>query len=251
MSFSISTVKKSDQRSCLEYRASNTCHARASMERHVLVEDLASRIAAIVRPHPVRVAIDGVDAAGKTTLADELAPVLAGLRRPVIRASIDGFHHPAAIRRRRGPLSPEGYFLDSFNYPALVEALLQPLGPGGTLQFRRAVFDFRTDSPVSAPIERAEPDAILLFDGVFLLRPEVRAHFEFSVFLHVDFNVAMERAEKRDAPLFGSTAAVRQRYETRYVPGQRLYLAGVQPDQWASVVVDNNDPVRPAVTHAV
>jgi uridine kinase len=217
------------------------------MERQELIHQIASQIAAIARPHPVRVAIDGVDAAGKTTFGDELAPVLATRGRPVIRASIDGFHNPGAFRRRRGALSPEGYFHDSFNYPALVEALLQPLGPGGSLAFRRAVFDFRTDAIVHAPHEHAEPNAILLLDGVFLLRPELRGHFDFSIFLRADFSVTVARAERRDIGLLGSVGEVRRRYRERYVPGQELYLSSVKPEQWASVVIDNNDPLRPAI----
>jgi hypothetical protein len=39
------------------------------MERHELLQDLAAKIITVKRPHPVRAAIDGVDAAGKTTLA--------------------------------------------------------------------------------------------------------------------------------------------------------------------------------------
>ena len=138
------------------------------MWRQQAIEDIALRITAVKRPHPVRVAIDGVDAAGKTTLADELVAVIRSLGRDVIRASIDGFHNPSAIRRSRGPLSPEGYFHDSFNYPALIDSLLEPLGPGGSRAFRRAIFDFRTDAPVETPVEHAAPDAILLLDGVFL-----------------------------------------------------------------------------------
>lgn len=137
--------------------------------RRDILADIASRIVSLIRPHPIRVAIDGVDAAGKTTLANDLAPVITALGRPVIRASIDGFHNPQEIRRRRGSLSPEGYFLDSFNYPALVETLLQPLGPGGSGLFRRSVFDFRTDKPAAAEMETAPVGAVLLFDGVFLL----------------------------------------------------------------------------------
>ena len=202
---------------------------------------------AVHRPHPVRVAIDGVDAAGKTTLADELAPVIEDLGRPVIRASIDGFHNPAATRRRRGPLSSEGYFYDSFNYPALIEVLLRPLGPGGSLTFRRAVFDFRRDEAVDAVVERADPAAILLLDGVFLLRPELRGYFDFSVFLRVGFAITIERAEARDVHLFGSVEEVRRRYRERYVPGQHLYLNSAQPERWASMVIDNSDPGRPVV----
>jgi uridine kinase len=217
------------------------------MARRELIDEVASKIAAIVRPHPIRVAIDGVDAAGKTTFADELAPVVKALGRPVIRASIDGFHNPAAVRRRRGALSPDGYYHDSFNHVALLEMLLQPLGPGGSLAFRRAAFDFRIDAAVAAALEQAEPNAILLLDGVFLLRPELRAHFDFSIFLRADFNVTLARAEKRDAELMGGIDEVRRRYHERYIPGQRLYLEAVQPDRHASMVIDNNDPARPAI----
>ena len=136
--------------------------------RQEVLAYIASRIAEVRRAHTIRVAIDGVDAAGKTTLANELAPLIDALGHPVIRASIDGFHNPQATRHRRGSLSPEGYFYDSFNYAALIEALLQPLGPGGSGLFRRAVFDFRTDEPVVADAEMAPAEAVLLLDGVFL-----------------------------------------------------------------------------------
>lgn len=220
------------------------------MERQKLLEKLASRISSLHLPHSVRVAIDGIDAAGKTTLADELAGFIGALGRPVIRASIDGFHNFAAIRRRRGSLSPEGYFYDSFNYEALLEVLLRPLGPGGSLVFRRAIFDFRSDKAIAAPLERAEPASILLFDGVFLLRPELREQFDFSVFLRADFRTTVARAEQRDLQLFGSVEEVRRRYQERYVPGQRLYLASVDPERRASLVLDNNDPLNPMVVRS-
>ena len=216
------------------------------MERAELIENVASQIAALSAPHPVRVAIDGVDASGKTTFADELAPAITALGRPVIRASVDGFHNPAAIRRQRGALSPEGYYHDSFNYAGLIEALLQPLGPGGSLAFRRALFDFRTDTVVDAPLERAEPNSILVFDGVFLLRPKLRPYFEFSIFLRAGFSVTVPRAEKRDLELLGTVQEIRRRYRERYIPGQQLYLSEVDPEQRASIVIDNNNPRRPA-----
>ena len=64
------------------------------MKRSTLIEMLAEKIAGVRCPHPVRIAIDGVDGVGKTTLADELAGVLSSGERPVIRASVDGFHNP-------------------------------------------------------------------------------------------------------------------------------------------------------------
>ena len=96
-------------------------------ERSLCLGELAGLILRVERGHPVRVAIDGPDAAGKTILADELAPQIERSGRPVIRASIDGFHRPRAERLARGPESPEGYLHDSFDYPALRADLLDPL----------------------------------------------------------------------------------------------------------------------------
>ena len=90
-------------------------------DRRSLLDRLTHAIAAVSRPHPLRVALDGVDAAGKTSLADELVRPLQGRGYPVIRASLDGFHHPRAFRHRRGATSPEGYYYHSFDYPALIE----------------------------------------------------------------------------------------------------------------------------------
>ena len=217
------------------------------MPRAQLVTELASRIVALQLPHPTRVAVDGVDAAGKTTLCEELVAPIEALGRPVVRASVDGFHHPAAVRRRRGSESPEGYFRDAFDYPSLLEALLHPLGPDGSRLFRRCVFDYRTDAPVDVPAERAAADSVLLFDGVFLHRPELQSQWDFSIFVHADFDVTVARAESRDQSLFGSAEAVRDRYARRYVPGQRLYLSECRPDRLATVLVDNNDPAHPVL----
>ena len=80
-----------------------------------------------------------------------------------------------------------------------------------------------------------------------MLRPGLRGEWDFSVFVRADFAVTVARAERRDAALFGGPAGVRRRYGERYVPGQRLYLAEGDPERWAGVVVDNNDPTRPRV----
>jgi hypothetical protein len=68
-------------------------------------------------------------APAKTVLADALAPLVIAKGRQVIRASVDDFHHPRAVRYARGRYSPDGFFLDSYDYPAFRRLLLDPLGP--------------------------------------------------------------------------------------------------------------------------
>jgi uridine kinase len=220
------------------------------MTRDDLIHELAVRISRIERQHPVRVAIDGVDASGKTTLADELVGPLEQMGRSVIRASIDSFHNPAEVRYRRGETSGEGYFRDSFNRTAVIEALLEPLGPTGDRRYRRTVFDFRLDAPVTAPVQEAPIDGVLLFDGVFLLVAQLRSYWDYSIFVGAGFDVTVAHAEIRDNALFGSAMKTRERYELRYVPGQRLYLSEADPERHASVIIDNDDLANPAFVSA-
>jgi uridine kinase len=214
------------------------------LTRDALLDRLVALVTA--RPaHPLRVAIDGPDAAGKTTLADELAGRLRQADREVIRASIDGFHRPRAERRRRGDTDPRGYYEDSFDNELVRLVLLEPLGPTGDRRYRTAAFDYRADTAVERPERIAPVNAVLVFDGVFLLRPELVDCWEVKIFVAVDLEECVRRGVARDADLFGSPAETERRYRDRYVAGQRLYFAAVRPDELADAVVVNDDPARP------
>ncbi|MBN2503090.1 MAG: hypothetical protein JXB38_20100 [Anaerolineales bacterium] len=216
-------------------------------QRDIVLAQLADILVRIACPHPLRVALDGVDAAGKTTLADELAPLLQTRGRPAIRASVDYFHNPREIRYQRGRGSPEGYFYDSFNYEAVRKLLLEPLGPTGIRQYQRGCFDHETDRLKEYPLEHAPEDAILLFDGVFLLRPELLDYWDYKIFVDIDFETMTERAVQRHVAEYGPDPDVRARNLTRYVPGQQLYLETCQPKQHANLIFDNRDINAPTI----
>lgn len=74
------------------------------MRRSELINELANRILKLNLNlnHPIRVAVSGITASGKTTLANELALELRSKNREVIRTSIDNFHNPRAVRYRKG-----------------------------------------------------------------------------------------------------------------------------------------------------
>jgi uridine kinase len=215
------------------------------MKRKQVINKLAGEIARLKYPHSIKVAIDGVDAAGKTTLADELVKPTEALGRTAIRASIDGFHNPRKIRYQEGRDSPEGYYLHSFDHKALKTALLDPLGPEGGLLYRKRVFDFKTDRQITAPAEQANGDEILLFDGVFLLRPELAGAWDYAIFVDVSFETSLARAMRRDQNLLGDTEDVRRLYTRRYIPGQQIYLQSCRPKARAHAVLDNNDLANP------
>jgi uridine kinase len=187
------------------------------------VSSLAEAAAAVAAlPERATVAVDGLDGAGKTTFADALAE---RLERPAIRASADDFLHPRAIRYRLGRESPEGFYRDSVDVERLVGLLLEPFAAGEP--FRRRAFDHRADVPVDAPAETAPADAVLVVDGLFLHRAELRSGWTFSILLDVAPEVAARRLLQRDG----------KPTRERYVRGQQLYFADAEPRRHASLVL--------------
>lgn len=209
--------------------------------RGELIADIATEICGLRPDGRLAVAVDGVDGAGKTVFADELAAELEILDQEVIRAGVDGFHNPRGVRYQQGRGSPDGYFEDSYNYDALRAELLDPLRPGGSGRFRRAVFDHRTNRSVHREREQAGETAILVFDGIFLHRAELCGYWDHSVFLRVDLAEAAARCARRD----GGSPDPAAPENARYVLGQQRYLLECDPERHATLIVDNNDPADP------
>ena len=207
--------------------------------RDEMLACLADAVGSVNVGHPTRVAVDGPPAAGKTTLADELAAVLRAQGRDVIRATIEGFLFPQARRYRRGEYSPEGCYLDNHDYEALNRVLLDPLGPRGDRRFQEAVYDRTTDTALSLPRTTAPAAAVLVFDGVFLLRPELIDRWELRIFVSTAFEKTVDRALSRERGVL--PAAPERRWRERYIPSQQFYFATVRPADNADIVVHNDD----------
>ena len=217
------------------------------MERDDVLSLLTTRIRSLALPPSgvLRVGIDGPDAAGKSTLADELAVNLRAAGMTVLQASIDGFHNPRSVRLCCGEDSPLGYYEDSFNLPALRRELLDPAGAGGSRLVTPRLFDYRADCPDRAAPIQLEAGSLLLFDGIFLQRPELKGCFDFTLFVQVGFDTILRRAAVRDVGSLGSPEAVRSRYLNRYLPAQQMYLSRCRPDLCSSAVIINDDPAHP------
>lgn len=218
------------------------------MKRKDILEELANIINQIELPHPVRVAIDGGGAAGKTTFADELVEPLEKLGRTVIRSTIDGFHNPPEIRRRQGKFSPKGYYEDSYDYPQLTKYLLDPLGPNGNLEYKESVYNFRINQPTYVETKTAPKNSILIFEGIFLFNEYLFPYWDYKLFIDASFETTMQRAIVRDNELFGGTNNVIKLYKKRYIPGQEMYLSLNKPLDVSDIVLNNNDYENPVLS---
>jgi uridine kinase len=196
--------------------------------REFVIRSIADLVARD-RRRPKLVGIDGVDAAGKSCFSRELVAVLAERGETgVVQVSADDFLNPPSVRYAKGRDSAAGFYRDSFNLDRIIDSVLSPHAKsrGGTL---------------------------LVFDGVFLGRPELRTFWDFHLYLHCDFAESIRRGVSRDLAKGLSGAGLTSRdelatlYRNRYVEGQILYLSECSPILNASAVVDNTDLANPKV----
>jgi uridine kinase len=160
---------------------------------------------------------------------------------------MDGFHHRAARRHRRGRRSADGYYTDAYDTAALRRCVLDPLGPGGDGWYRGAVHDLATDEVLDAPATHLGADGVVVVDGTFLQRPELAGRFDVVVWVDTPWDVARRRGATRDAALFGGYDTALDLYDQRYHAACRRYLAEVPAAERADAVVHNADPAHPTL----
>ena len=222
-------------------------HWRAAPTTSCLVA-LAEAVGSVTIAHPTRVAIDGPPAAGKTTLGDELAVVLRAQGREVIHG-VD----------RRASFSPGYSAIGAANTlptAAITTVSTSTLCTGScSTRWARAETE-GSNRPSTHPHQvphcpcrsrRYPPMPCSLFDGVFLLRPELidrlgPAHLRVG---HVRGNTGSRPGPETwrcsdPPPKWSNTTA------SATDPSQQFYFDTVRPTDHADIIVHNDDPPPPA-----
>ena len=224
----------------------STPWSRIPAARQAVLEELVAQFGHHYRSGRVVLAVDGPDGAGKTRFADDLATAFARAGRTAFRASIDDFHQPRELRYRKGRFSPEGHYRDAFDYSLFRRVLLEPFRLGGSTGFQLRGFDLARVCPAEAEWVTGPADAVLVVDGVYLNRPELRGAWNWSVWLDADPDIRLARMVDRDGADPSPTAPS----NLRYSEAQRLYVRDAHPNTTADAIVDNTDPDAPVRRYA-
>jgi len=209
-----------------------------------LVVEIGSQIMAL-GPNRLRVGIDGLTAAGKTSFGHELAQQISRAGRPVLRASLDDFKKPWRDRHLYDRESGEGYYRNAFDYDAVIDLLLEPCQADGTGACVLCSIDPLTQIDHSSVVTLATPNSVLIVDGVFMFRPEINDHWDFRIWLDVNAETSVQRGAERDRDWAGAEADALHR--NRYLVSERIYIKEVKPRSRADLVIDNSAFDRPRI----
>ncbi|SMH35006.1 uridine kinase [Rathayibacter oskolensis] len=164
----------------------------------------------------VAVGIDADDPEVSAAFSADLADALRRAGHDAFTAHLVDFQRSRADREDAALPEAQRAYLGRYDYELLRRVLLDPFKLGGSTGFVLAGFDAVRDEARQPKWRTAGRDAVLLVDGEFALRPELRGAWNLSI-----------------------------RLDTQEPPVDAAYRASTDPRRLAPVLVDIRDPEHP------
>jgi uridine kinase len=180
---------------------------------------VAARLRALHRGGgTVLVGIDGLGGSGKSCLAAALAAEM--LRTGAAAVSVvhgDDFYLPSAERPAGdADAKPIGGDVD---WRRLRAEVLEPLRAGRGARYR--AYDWNRDA--LGAWHAVRPGGVALVEGVYALRPELRALYDVRIWVECPRAIRLARGLARDGE------AARARWEEDWMPAEDRYVAACRP----------------------
>jgi uridine kinase len=200
-----------------------TLMARWAPARADVIGEYADEVLQLFPQGRILVGIDGLDGAGKTTFAHELAAAIRDRGVASAAVSLDGFHAAREIRHQ-GPDDARTWYANAYDYDAFRRLVIEPFRAGTpvALEYRSRENDAVLDHPARF---RPEERSVLIVEGVFLHRKELVGLWHTSAWLDVPMEVALARTAERDGTDPDPTAEINR----RYFGAEEAYLREADP----------------------
>lgn len=188
------------------------------------------------------IGINGVDTSGKTSFTDNYSKFLNSINIKNSILHMDDFHNPSELRYR-GDNEIDAYYDNAFNYTQVMNEVLKPLKENGCFNTKVTCLNLDTDTYENVMEYDIDKDTVLLIEGVLLFRKPILEYLDSTIFLHINFDEVLKRAEIRDVPKYGKEFL--QKYIDKYIPIQKRYLSEDKPCEICDFIIDNNDYRNP------
>ena len=171
------------------------------------------------------VGIDGPGGSGKSAFAEKLSQQFAALRVAVASVHNDDFYFESGIRSRLPVhLKPVG---GDFDWIRLRDQVLVPLRSGKTAHYTR--YDWASDR--LAENHEVQPQGIILVEGVYSTRAELRELYDFRIWVECPRELRLSRGLARDGE------AGRSRWVDDWMPAEDRYVDEHRPQAFADAII--------------
>ncbi len=167
------------------------------------------------------IAIDGMAASGKSTLAARLAEELDGC---VIH--MDDFFLPPELRTQERLSSPGG----NVHYERFEAEVAEALRSGRDFEY--GVFDCSRMEITAS--RRIKAGGLVIVEGAYALRPELRDIYDMKIFMKIDSGLQEQRITARN----GSEKA--KTFKEKWIPMEMAYFKAFDVEKAADAVIDQS-----------
>jgi len=151
-----------------------------------------------------------------------------------------------AIRMDTGVLEFSAYSRDGMIYTKETLLALEPAGPDYPGLVALCSIDPITQVD-HAHVRVAMPDdGILIVDGVFAFRPELKDYWDLRIWVDIDPELSIRRGIDRDSAREGTDTA-EMLHRERYGVAEAIYITEADPVSAADIVIDNTDLDGPRI----
>ncbi|HEY5713816.1 MAG TPA: hypothetical protein VIT68_00510 [Candidatus Gracilibacteria bacterium] len=194
---------------------------------------------------PLRIAINGIEATGKTTFAEAFTEFLKAQNKEAYHVGIDGFHFDKSHRYRQGRHSARGYYEDAYDEVGFRQKVLE-LSQKKPFSFIPFSHDLKTDQHLTPDPIPLAPNALLITDGCHLFKPIYQSHWDLKIYLKISFETALQRGIQRGIET-NDPKETRESYLNRYHAASKMYIEAVQPEFLADIIIDYEDFEDPKI----
>src|SRR5438552_4000691 len=207
------------------------------------IDDVVAKIGEARRRIPaargVLVAVSGIDGSGKGYVAGKIVEALRAEGLRVAEINIDGWLNLPHVRfAKENPA--EHFYRHAIRFDALFAQLVLPL------RDRRSIhvdvdFAEETATEYRRHTYNFQETEVIVLEGIYLLKRELRVHYDLSFWIDCSFDTALARALARRQEGLSADETVAA-YRTTYFPAQEIHFARDDPKAGATAIVNNDGP---------
>lgn len=182
------------------------------------------------------VGISGIDGSGKSTLAGAMARELEARGVRVALLGVDDWHNPPEMRFSRVRPGPH-FFEHGLRLEEMFARLVGPLRRTRSVDVTIEALQSADRTPTRKSLSFHDVDLILV-EGIFIFRRELRSLFDLAMWVDCPFEVALERARARNQEGLPDAEIVRD-YHAIYFLAQRFHFERDCPKETADLILQN------------
>ncbi len=183
------------------------------------------------------VAVSGIDASGKSSFAAEIKYLLEENNLNVALLGIDDWQMPKSISFLKENAAANFYY-NAFRWNAFFDTLLIPLKSARSVNLSANLIDIKNDKAYNKQYNFKKVD-IIVVEGIFLLMKDIRAFFDYKVWINCSFEKGLQRALQRNQEGLPQEQ-LQNDYQTFYYPAQRFHYKKDDPQSAADFILNNN-----------